>query len=192
MDLGRALRGLLGKRFSVVKIGPAAYNRLYARMRNVNRMLAWAHARAIENLLDKVPGCPLAISDKFGSEAQLKRALMQKGRSIKLEQRTHAESDMAVAAASILARESFLYALSDLKKKYGTEFPKGASAGVREWAVELVKKRGPGVLLETTKCHFKTADEVLKAVGKDRSVLGPEGQVTSKAKGPWTKRRKAK
>jgi ribonuclease HIII len=103
-DLAKKIRARLGDRFAVVAIGPAAYNRLYATMGSVNRILAWGHARAIENLLEKVPDCPRALSDQFGPEQQIQRALQQKGRQIKLEQRHKAESDVAVAAASILAR----------------------------------------------------------------------------------------
>ena len=191
LDLGRELRKILGRRFSVVKIGPQAYNRLYAKMRSVNRLLSWAHARAIENLLDTVPDCPRAISDKFGNEQQLKQALMKKGRDIELEQKTHAESDLAVAAASILAREGFLYSLYDLREKYKLEFPKGASAAVKEWATELVKKHGPEVLVETVKCHFKTTDEVLAQLKLDRSALPAEGQVKSKPARAYYGRSKA-
>jgi len=180
LNLGRDIRRLLGNRFSVVKVGPAAYNRLYAKMRNVNRLLAWGHARAIENLLEDVPDCPRAVSDQFGSQRQVEQALMKKGRKIVLEQKHRAESDLAVAAASVIAREIFLRSLKDFETKYETEFPKGASAGVRDSAVELAGKHGPGILLETAKCHFKTTDAVLKELGQDRSVLGPEGQVLSK------------
>ncbi|OVE73667.1 ribonuclease HIII [bacterium B17] len=180
LNLGRDLRQLLGKQFSIVKIGPQAYNRLYSKMQNVNVLLSWGHARAIENLLEDVPSCPRAISDQFGRKDQVEKALMKKGQKIELIQMHKAESDIAVAAASIIARESFLRALIDMGKKHDVELPKGASAAVKEIAIELVKKNGPEVLLETTKCHFKTADEVLKAAGSDRSALGPEGQAVSK------------
>ena len=193
MRLGRDLRRLLDKRWAMVKIGPAAYNRLYAKMRNVNTLLAWAHARAIENLLEAVPDCPLAISDQFGSKEQVKRALMKKGREITLEQRHRAESDMAVAAASIIAREMFLRSLKDMEKEYGVDIPKGASAAVRESGVGLVKQRGPEILLAVSKTHFKTADAVLEAAGKSRADLGPDGQATSRpmdGKRPWSKGKK--
>ena len=179
--LGRDLRELLGKRMGIVKIGPEAYNRLYAKMRNVNTMLGWAHARAIENILDHVPHCTRAIADQFGSKQQIERALMKKGRKIELTQRHKAESDMAVAAASILARSEFLLALKQLEKTYETGFPKGASAAVLESAAALVEKQGPGVLLKIAKCHFKTTDAVLAECGETRAVLGPEGAVTSRA-----------
>lgn len=180
LDMGRDLRKHLGRNYSIVKIGPGAYNRLYARMRNVNTILAWAHARAIENVLEAVPQCPRAISDQFGSKEQVKRALMKRGREIELVQQPRAESDLAVAAASVIARESYLRSLRQMGKKYEIDFPKGASAAVREIGVKLADEHGLGVLLETAKCHFSTTDVILKELDTNRSALGPEGQVRSK------------
>ena len=171
-DLAKKIRARLGERFTVVSIGPAAYNRLYATMGSVNRILAWGHARAIENLLEKVPACPRALSDQFGPEQQIQRALQQKGRKIKLEQRHRAESDIAVAAASVLARSGFLTALDKLGEKYGVKLPKGASDQVKAVAGELVQKKGGAALLETAKCHFKTTDDVLGPLGKNRQAEG--------------------
>ena len=102
LSIAKDIRQKLGDRYSLVTIGPRAYNRLYASMRNVNQILAWGHARAIENLLEKVPTCPRAVVDQFGPTRQVEQALMKKGRTIELEQRPKAESDIAVAAASIL------------------------------------------------------------------------------------------
>jgi ribonuclease HIII len=180
LDMGRDLRRLLGNRFSIVKIGPEAYNRLYAKIRSVNSLLAWGHARAIENLLQIIPGCPRAISDQFGSKQQVERALMKDGKKIVLEQMHRAEADLAVAAASILAREAFLRSLYDLKAAYGAEFPKGASGAVQDAAVALARKTQPDILLKTCKCHFKTTDAVLAKLGASRSVLGAVGQAVSK------------
>ena len=172
LDLAKKIRERLGDRFALVAIGPAAYNRLYATMNSVNRILAWGHARAIENLLEKVPDCPRALSDQFGPEQQIQRALQQKGRRIKLEQRHKAESDVAVAAASILARAGFLMALAKLGEKYAVKLPKGASEQVKATAGELVKKHGGAALLETAKCHFKTTDDVLAPLGRTRAGEG--------------------
>lgn len=164
LELAGQIRKMLGNRFSVVTIGAAAYNRLYAKMGNVNTLLAWGHARAIENIMEHVPQCKRAISDQFGRKELIERSLMSKGRSIMLQQHPRAESDVAVAAASILARAAFLDGLYGLRKQYGQPFPKGASAQVVEAAKELAAERGPAVLLETAKCHFKTTEAVL---GKD-------------------------
>ncbi len=184
IHIGRELRRLLGRRCTVVKVGPAAYNRLYARMRNVNTLLAWGHARAIENILEHVPGCPRAVSDQFGSKQQVERALMKKGQKIELVQMPRAESDLAVAAASIIAREVFLTSLRDMAQHYGQPFPKGASPAVREAASQLVAARGAPVLAETAKCHFKTADDVLGARNLSRADLPPEARAVSRPKQP--------
>ena len=181
LDMARDLRSLLGARFAIVSIGPAAYNRLYAQLRNVNRILSWGHARAIENLLNVVPDCPRAISDQFGSKQQVERALMKKGRQIKLIQRHRAESDLAVAAASVLARAGFLLALRKLGELYGVQFPKGASAATQEAALQLIRAKGEKVLLQTVKCHFRTTDVVLGKLNLSRAALGPEGAAVSRA-----------
>lgn len=180
--IGNKTRQLLGpKRFAMVSIGPEAYNRLYAKIRNVNSLLAWAHARCIENLLETVPDCPRAVADQFGAKQVIERALMKKGRSIKLEQRHKAESDIAVAAASVLAREAFLRGLGKLGETHGIQTHKGASEQVKASAIELVRKAGPGVLLKACKCHFRTTDQVLAACGSSRAALGPEGQAVSRS-----------
>jgi len=181
-EMAKSVRGILGEQHAVITIGPEAYNRLYASMRNVNRILSWGHARAIENLLEKVPDCPRAVSDQFGPKRQIEEALMKKGRNIRLEQRPRAESDPAVAAASILARAAFVRALRRMGKQYELAIPKGASAKTEEIARALVEREGPQILLQTSKCHFKTADKVLSAAGFDRDALGPAGAATSKAR----------
>lgn len=180
IELAEAIRSALRGRFAIVKIGPRAYNRLYAKMGSVNLILAWGHARAIENLLDRVPDCPRAVADQFGPERQIRQALMKAGKQIALEQRPRAESDLAVAAASILARAEFLLALQQLEREHGQPFPKGASPEARAAAEQLVRARGPAILLDVAKCHFRTADQVLEAAGHARSDLGPDGQTVSK------------
>ncbi|MCA1808777.1 MAG: ribonuclease HIII [Kiritimatiellia bacterium] len=181
LDIATELRKLLHRHYTVVRVGPAAYNRLYAKMRSVNGILAWGHARALENLLELVPGCHRAISDQFGSRQQVQRALMAKGRNIELEQRHRAESDPAVAAASILARADFLSALKDMSEHHGVLLPKGASAATIERGGELVEKHAPSILLQTAKCHFRTTDQVLQRLNLTREVLGPDGRLQSQA-----------
>lgn len=172
LQMASDIRKKLEGKYAIVAIGPEAYNRMYAKIANVNRLLAWGHARAIENLLEKVPDCPRALSDKFGPTARIERALMEKGKKIKMDQRTKAESDPAVAAASILARAGFLMALRKMEKDFGIEtVPKGCSAKVKQIAKELVAHKGPDILLKTCKCHFRTTDEVLGANGYSRSDL---------------------
>ncbi len=160
----RDLAGVIrrsGAAQSVVSIGPDRYNALFEKIGNLNRLLAWGHARIIENLCELRPDCPRALSDKFANVSVLQRALMGKGRSIVLDQRTKAESDFAVAAASILAREKFIDWLETAGKKAGTPLPRGVSAAVKDAARKIVAAQGPAALAGFAKMHFKTAAEVL-------------------------------
>lgn len=145
--------------FSVVTINPNKYNQLYSKFKNLNNLLAWGHARAIENILEKKE-CTYAISDKFGNESLIKNALLTKGKTIKLEQRVRAEDDIAVAAASILARNEFVQRIKALSNTYNISFSKGVSPNVKEQAREFVKKYGKEELKNLTKLHFKTTLEI--------------------------------
>ena len=110
---------------SVVTVGPEKYNELWAKLRNLNRLLAWGHARAIENVLERVPAGK-AVTDQFGDEKFVRSALLQKGREIELVQMPRAEEDPAVAAASILARDEFVQRLKRLEQQFDMPLPKGA------------------------------------------------------------------
>ena len=170
VELARTIRATPGCVFGVVSIGNAAYNRLHASTGNVTRILAWGHARAIENLLlqrDRMNPPPArAISDQFAANpATVKGALMELGRSVELVQRHRAESDVAVAAASILARESFVAGLGRLEKQFGLPLPKGASSAVDAAARVWVAKHGLNRLPEVAKMHFRNA----------RRLAAPEG-----------------
>jgi len=149
-----------GYKHSVVAIGPDKYNDLYAKLRNLNKLLAWAHARVIENILERTRA-PLVITDQFGDERFVQNALLKKGRTIELVQKGRAEEDMAVAAASILARAEFLHRLQALGRDVGLELPKGSPPAAEEVAAELVRRHGPDILRKVAKLHFKLTERVL-------------------------------
>lgn len=145
----------------LVAIGPARYSELYKKFGNLNRMLAWAHGKVIANLHAKVPTCPRALSDQFGDPRLIEGELRKQEVEIKLEQRTKAESDIAVAAASILARAEFVRALGKLSMEAGVELAKGAGAGVKEQAVEIYRNKGREGLAKLCKTHFRTFAEAV-------------------------------
>jgi ribonuclease HIII len=164
LELARDLRQVC--KHSIVAIGPQRYNELYEKIRNLNRLLAWGHARALENLLEQVT-CELAIADQFGDERFILNALLEKGKRIRLVQRPKAEEDLAVAAASILARAEFLTRLKRLSDEVGTSLPKGASPAVELAARMVVKKHGQERLSTIAKLHFKTTRAVLATPSGD-------------------------
>jgi ribonuclease HIII len=164
-ELADRIRETPGCVTSVVPIGNEAYNRLHAKLGSVNAILAWGHARVIESLLSQVsrmnPPPVRAISDQFArSKATVERALMSLGRKLELIQRHKAEEDVAVAAASILARDEFVKRLARLGSTYGLVLPKGASAATIEAGRKFVELHGPEKLGVVAKLHFKTSQSV--------------------------------
>jgi len=155
----------------IVRIYPTKYNELIARMRNLNHLLGWGHARAIESLLAKLEEQGITdgkehaitvISDQFGDESIIQNALMKRGQKVQLIQKHKAESETAVAAASILARAAFLNGLETLSKDCGFPLPKGASA-VIDTGKRIYAKGGEELLKSVAKWHFKTTKSVVKS-----------------------------
>lgn len=173
--LAAEARKLLGRRnCAFVLLRPPTYNRLYAKIPNVNRLLAWCHARAIETLAEQRPDCPRAVVDQFAkTEATIRRALMARGRALKVEQMHKAERDIAVATASVLARDVFVSEMGKLSEAAGVTLPKGAGPKVPPALADLIRRHGPAALPAYAKCHFKTVAEALAAQGFSRGDLPP-------------------
>ncbi len=140
---------------STVLISPKKYNQLYSRFRNMNLILAWAHAQALENLLGKT-GIDLAILDRFSRAGEFERALRKKGIKLEIMEEEKGEKYIPVAAASVLARASFVAWMGRESEKLGIDLPLGSSSPkVKEVACALVEKGGEDVLSRYAKLHFK-------------------------------------
>lgn len=147
--------------YHIVRINPLKYNQIYEEFKNLNRLLAWGHATAIEQLVEQ-SGCQQVIIDQFADEWVVEQALKRKKLVVKLTQRHRAEEDLAVAAASILARQAFLDGLKRLSEEVGIPLPKGASLAVQAAGKAVLKKWGEEKLKEICKKHFKTLDAILR------------------------------
>ena len=164
LSLAGKIDRICGDKSVVIEISPERYNDLYEQFKregkNLNTLLAWGHAKAIEELLNKVD-CKIAIADQFADEKFILSKLQEKGTKIKLIQMHKAEQNIAVAAASILARERFITKLSKLSREFRIELPKGASTIVVEQAKKFIGEHGSHTLLKVAKIHFKTTKQVL-------------------------------
>lgn len=147
----------------VLPVDPKRYNELYDKVQNLNRLLGWGHAWTLEKMLEKV-SCNLAIVDQFGDESYVREVLREKGRQVTLVQQTHAEQDVAVAAASILARVKFVQQLEQLSKRVGKTLPKGAwDPAIVMTGRKIVAEYGQDTLREIAKLHFKTTEMILQS-----------------------------
>ncbi len=154
--IAAAVEGVSGIEIELLCIGPQRYNDLYERIGNLNRLLAWGHARVISALHARVPSCSQALSDQFASnEMVLSRALAATGVSIHLHQRPRAEEDIVVAAASIIARSHFVGWMRRAARAAQCEFPLGCAPHVLSAARVFVQKHGRDRLRDVAKLHFK-------------------------------------
>jgi ribonuclease HIII len=147
--------------FTMIRFFPEKYNELHAKFKNLNRLMGWAHASALQDVMRKT-GCQEATLDKFAENHIMENALKQKKIEVNLLQKVRAEEDLVVAAASILARVGFLEGIDTLSQEVGMELPKGASTQVIEAAQRLVAKFGSEILIKVAKTHFKTMQNLSK------------------------------
>lgn len=143
----------------IVKINPLKYNELYQKFKNLNRLLAWGHATAIRKLYEKTD-CPHILIDQFADPSLVKNALGDTYSLLKVTQRHRAEEDLVVAAASIIARKTFLEGLKALSEELGKVLPKGAGSPVIQTGKELLKEIGEASLANYAKMHFKTVQTI--------------------------------
>lgn len=158
--IAEAVKSMPGVAYEVLCIGPRRYNELYTEFGNLNRLLAWGHARVIAALHVKAPSCPRALSDQFANEWVLRRALGARKVPVKLEQRPRAEEDVAVAAASILARARFVEWLKQAAAAAECELPLGCSGHVVKAARAFLARHGRERLADVAKLHFKTTQQL--------------------------------
>ena len=152
---------------AVLVLAPKRYNELYQQMRsegkNLNTLLAWTHTRVIEDLIQHGLRPKFILSDQFGDKRYIENRLLIDTRlsGTPVIQMHRAEADVAVAAASILARDGFLRWLDQAGKTLGLTLPKGASPKVIETGKLLVSRMGADGLKDYAKVSFKTMNSVL-------------------------------
>jgi ribonuclease HIII len=147
----------------IIVMGNESYNEVYDTMNNLNHMLAWGHAKVLEDTLKQV-SCENALSDQFGDASLIENALIAKGIEVNLYQRHRAEDNIAVAAASILARDAFVTEIERYDKQFNMTFPKGCSDKTIQAAIQFCETYGKTQLGKVAKLHFKLTDQVAQAL----------------------------
>ena len=145
----------------VVEKMPINYNALYNDLRrrgqNLNHLLASLHGEAIRTLAARV-GAKYVLVDKFSKNDLITQQLKQEIETIQVPK---AERDIAVAAASIIARDTFLKRMEALSEKYEMRLPRG-SYQVVDAGREFIRLHGSGALEDVAKLHFSLTDAVLR------------------------------
>jgi ribonuclease HIII len=175
VKLDRLIRGTEGVAVKTCFCGMAKYNELMGRPQaNLNRLLAWQHATALQQALAQKP-VPWGLLDQFTKQPLTQRELAKKKVvNFELRMRTKAEEDPVVAAASVVARAEYVRQMHALSQQFGARLQKGASSLVKEQAAEIIRKFGVQALGQFAKLHFRTAYEVVAAAGKLGELPLPE------------------
>ena len=150
---------LKGFKHEVVLISPQKYNELHKKMHNINRILAWAHARVIENLLSSTDAS-LIIIDRFADTEFIRSFLFEKGSKKDYIIEPKAEQYLSTALASIIARIHYVEYLKELESKYNMQFPPGAGEQAEEALRDFIKKYGTSALNKIAKLHFKNVEKI--------------------------------
>lgn len=155
------IKKIIGSRFEIVQINPEKYNKLYESFNNLNKIMGWAHSKAIQNLIEKI-NCPNVISDKFGNEKLIKDEVKKKNINLNLYQTPKAERYTAVAAASILARAKVVDWFNIKSREVGFQIPKGGGTSVIISANRVLNQYDDNYLMKMIKFHFKNSQSIFK------------------------------
>ncbi|MEN6445067.1 MAG: ribonuclease HIII [Candidatus Cloacimonas sp.] len=147
-----------------IVLKPEKYNELIAKFKqqgkSLNDLLAWLHSTAIMDLQKKHPESEGALVDQFSNAQKVWRALKEKKFPLPCIERTGAEVDFAVAAASIIARYQFLESFAAMREFYQLNFPQGSQRIVIKFAQDFIHQYGEKRLGEVAKLHFKTTNQI--------------------------------
>lgn len=168
--LAAAIREVAGDGAAVVTVTPARYNAIQAEMagqgRNLNDLVAWAHGAAITDVRAARP-VDRAVVDRFADPRHLDAALRRRGGPpMQVLHAPRAEANLAVAAASILARAAFLAWFEAARRRWGIDLPRGASDAVVTAGRRFVARHGGAAIGEVAKLHFRTTASVVPGLAR--------------------------
>lgn len=145
--------------FSVLELKPKAYNLRYkqvlAQGGKLNQLLGYGHVAALSQVLERHEDCHAALIDQFTTSLVNVRELTRRFPNCVVKQQPKAEVNLAVAAASVLARARFLRTMAELAEAAGeATLPKGGGAQATACARRLADRLGKAELVNFVKLHF--------------------------------------
>ena len=155
--------------YQLLVLSPKKYNEIQPKY-NAVRMKVALHNQAIHLLLQKIaPTKPDAILiDQFTPEANFKKYVQSEKNQIqeKLYFVTKGEQyHLAVAAASIISRASFLEELDKESAELGFILPSGAGTKSDHVAAKILQKGGLPLLENYAKLHFANTEKAQRLMG---------------------------
>jgi ribonuclease HIII len=142
-------------RFTITLL-PGKYNPMYAQFekegKSLNDMLAWAHSAVIKAMLKYVHAKNAkVVIDKFDFEKTEYRLESVDRTNVEIIQKSKGESEIPVAAASIIAKYTFETEVDKLKERFRIDLRKLQPSEV-----------DTSVMPSVAKLHFKNVNSVKK------------------------------
>jgi len=139
----------------LVILKPEIYNSKYKEFQSegktLNDMLAWAHSAAIKDLLKEIKfNNAKVVIDKFDFQKTEYRLSNIDRTNLEIIQKTKGESEISVAAASIIAKYVFETNVDELNEKYAIDLKNITPAEI-----------DPKILPFVAKTHFKNVKKHL-------------------------------
>ena len=150
--------------YELLVLSNKEYNEKYKTIKNINKIKAIMHNKVLYTLHQRHSDCNKIIIDEFSKENSYFNYLKEVTnveRNLIFTPKAE-NKNMAVGAAAILARFSFLEIMDKLSDKYHEPLLKGASSEVDKQAERLIEKYGKEVLEDIAKLHFINTERILK------------------------------
>ena len=172
MKMAKSIASTKGVVIKTAFTGMEKYNELYLKFGdNLNKLLAWLHGKALNDAL-KLRKPEWGLLDQFSKQPLVQKYLEDS--DFDLQMRTKAEEDPVVAAASIIARATWLQQMKKLEELAGCKIPKGSGSQAKDVATELFKKVGESRMPQFCKMHFKTAYQAMGKPPLAKKVWNPK------------------
>ena len=126
---------------------------------NMNEVLSRMHFKCIKNVAKQKESLAI-VYDDFGSKT-LKKMIKSRFPEASVLGFRKAERNMAVAAASVLARAEFLSKIKALEVKYGISIALGAGPKAIKSAEVFLEKYGAEELGKVAKIHFSNLKRLI-------------------------------
>lgn len=147
--------------FEIRCLMPKQYNQEWENAgSNVNTLLTQLHFDCLQQLISR-SGFQNIVVDRFSPSCPVSKRLHAVHPSLNVVEVPRAETHLAVAAASVLAREQFLIGMEELSSAWAMTIPRGSGSPVPPAMRKFLQMHGAGEFRQVAKLHFKNVQTFL-------------------------------
>ena len=168
LDIYKKIQTGFPDSFSLVRIMPERYNSFYRSLaeqgKNLTNLLAWAHSKAVSNVVSKRADVTQILIDKFSDNPAANSLIVSAANGIPIKFQVRAEQNPAVALASIVARAGYLISLNQISEtvlENTFRLIPGSGAESDGLLEKITGKYGIGILGKIAKTHFANCEKLI-------------------------------